>query len=67
MKFGMFFSFFFFLKNFEKKKERKDKFFARIKGSIKYSRYDGYLQFRIHKRNRGELTSGFVTYTFLAT
>lgn len=42
-----------FSKLFEKKKARKDKFFARIKGSIKYSRYGGYLQFRIYKRNGG--------------
>lgn len=48
VKFGMVFS-----KLFEKKKGRKDKFFARIKGSIKYSRYGGYLQFRIYKRNGG--------------
>lgn len=42
-----------FSKLFEKKKARKDKFFARIKGLIKYSRYGGYLQFRIYKRNGG--------------
>lgn len=57
-----------FSKLFEKKKARKDKFFARIKGSIKYSRYGGYLQFRIQtQQGNGELTSGFVTYTYLAT